>query len=222
MTLKIDLVSIFPSYFAPLELSLPGKAQQAGLVYITSHDLRAWTDDRHRTVDDTPYGGGAGMVMKAEPWARALDDICTETSTVVFTTPAGELFSQATAKSWSSLDHLVIACGRYEGFDQRVIEYSATRWLTREISIGEFVLNGGEVAALAMVEAVIRLIPGFMGNADSLAEESHNEVGLLEYPTYTKPALWRDRAVPPVLLSGNHAEIRRWRQEQSQYRSQLR
>lgn len=220
MTLKIDLVSIFPSYFAPLELSLPGKAQQSGLVHITTHDLRDWADGRHRSVDDTPYGGGAGMVMKAEPWARALDDVCSESSTVVFTTPAGELFSQATAKSWSTLDHLVIACGRYEGFDQRVIEYSATHWYTREISIGEFVLNGGEVAALAMVEAAIRLIPGFMGNSESLTEESHNESGVLEYPSYTKPALWRDRAVPSVLLSGDHAQIHRWRQEQSQHRSE--
>ena len=185
--MKIDVVSIFPDYLAPLELSLPGKARAKGLLDLTVHDLRDWTHDRHRTTDDSPYGGGAGMVMKPEPWGEAFDALVTPATTVVFTTPSGEPFSQAVAAELATREHLVFACGRYEGIDQRVLDDAATRAEVREISLGDYVLNGGEVAALAITEAVVRLIPGFMGNPESLTEESHED-GLLEYPVYTKPA----------------------------------
>jgi len=217
--MRIDIVSIFPDYLAPLELSLPGKARAAGLLDIAVHDLRDWTHDRHRTVDDTPYGGGAGMVMRPEPWGEALDQLVSTGSTggpttVIFPTPSGEPFTQAIARELSTYEHLVFACGRYEGIDQRVIDHAASTAAVREISIGDYVLNGGEVAALAITEAVVRLIPGFMGNPDSLVEESHEE-GLLEYPVYTKPASWRGREVPDVLLSGDHGKIAAWRHDQA-------
>ena len=210
--MKIDVISIFPDYLAPLELSLPGKARAKGLLDLHVHDLRDWTHDRHRTVDDTPYGGGAGMVMKPEPWGEALDELAAG-ATIIFTTPSGQPFTQAMAHELSTHDHLVFACGRYEGIDQRVIDHAATLGEVREISLGDYVLNGGEVAALAITEAVVRLLPGFMGNAESLVEESH-EAGLLEYPIYTKPARWRGREVPEVLLSGDHGRIASWRHEQ--------
>jgi tRNA (guanine37-N1)-methyltransferase len=209
---RIDVVSIFPDYLAPLELSLPGKARDKGLLDLRVHDLRDWTHDRHRTVDDTPYGGGAGMVMKPEPWGEALDEVAAG-ATIIFTTPSGQPFDQALAHELSTHEHLVFACGRYEGIDQRVIDHAATLGEVREVSLGDYVLNGGEVAALAITEAVVRLLPGFMGNAESLVEESHED-GLLEYPVYTKPASWRGREVPDVLLSGDHGRIAAWRQEQ--------
>lgn len=215
--MRIDVVTIFPDYLAPLQLSLPGKARDKGLLDIEVHDLRQWTDDRHRTVDDTPYGGGAGMVMKPEPWGQALDAVA-QGATIVFTTPSGEPFTQALAHELSGVDHLVFACGRYEGIDQRVIEHAATIGTVREVSLGDYVLNGGEVAALAITEAVVRLLPGFMGNAESLVEESHTD-GLLEYPVYTKPASWNGRDVPDVLLSGDHARIAAWRREQAERRT---
>jgi tRNA (guanine37-N1)-methyltransferase len=211
---KIDIISIFPDYLAPLELSLPGKARAKGLLDLAVHDLRGWTRDRHRTTDDSPYGGGAGMVMKPEPWGEAFDALVSPATTVVFTTPSGEPFSQALAAELATREHLVFACGRYEGIDQRVLDDAATRAEVREVSLGDYVLNGGEVAALAITEAVVRLIPGFMGNPESLTEESH-EGGLLEYPVYTKPASWRGHEVPPVLLSGDHAAIAAWRHEQA-------
>jgi tRNA (guanine37-N1)-methyltransferase len=214
---KIDILSIFPDYLAPLELSLAGKARAKGLLDVTVHDLRDWTTDRHHTTDDTPYGGGAGMVMKPEPWGAALDDVATG-ATIIFTTPSGRPFTQAVARDLAKHEHLVFACGRYEGIDQRVIEHAATIGTVREISLGDYVLNGGEVAALAITEAVVRLIPGFMGNAESLVEESHED-GLLEYPVYTKPASWRGRDVPDVLLSGDHARIARWRHQQAVQRT---
>ncbi|MFS3128728.1 tRNA (guanosine(37)-N1)-methyltransferase TrmD [Nocardioides sp. Bht2] len=216
--MKIDLVSIFPDYFAPLELSLAGKAREKGLIEIGVHDLRGWTHDRHNTTDDTPYGGGAGMVMKPEPWGEALDELLTERSTVIFTTPSGRSLSQALARELATREHLVFACGRYEGIDQRVIDDTGQRAEVLEVSIGDYVLNGGEVAALAIAEATIRLLPGFMGNPDSLVEESHED-GLLEYPVYTKPAQWRGHEVPPILLSGNHAAIATWRHEQAERRT---
>ena len=213
--MRIDAVSIFPDYFSVLELSLLGKAQKQGLISFQAHDLRSWTHDIHKTVDDSPYGGGAGMVMKPEPWGEAFDDLIADTRpTVIFTTPAGRSFNQALAKELSEKEHIVFACGRYEGIDQRVVEHAKTRADVLEVSLGDYVLNGGEVAALAMIEAITRLIPGFMGNAESIVEESHSD-GLLEYPSYTKPQAWRGLEVPDVLLSGHHAEIAKWRKAQS-------
>jgi tRNA (guanine37-N1)-methyltransferase len=216
--MRIDVISIFPDYLAPLGLSLPGKAQESGLLDVRVHDLRDWAHDRHRTVDDTPYGGGAGMVMKPEPWGEALDAVLqtdrASRPTLVVPTPSGEPFTQAVAADLATREHLVFACGRYEGIDQRVMDDAASRMEVRELSIGDYVLNGGEVAALAIVEAVVRLLPGFMGNAESLAEESY-AAGLLEYPVFTKPAGWRGHQVPDVLLSGDHARIAEWRQAEA-------
>ena len=212
--MRIDAISIFPDFFQVLDISLLGKAQEQSLIQFQAHDLRDFTEDKHRTVDDTPFGGGAGMLMKPEPWGLALDSVLTENSVVVFPSPAGVPFKQATARELSGKEHLVFACGRYEGIDQRVLEYAQSRAEVREISLGDYVLNGGEVAAVAMIEAIARLIPGVIGNALSLDEESHSE-GLLEYPSYTKPASWRGMDVPEVLLSGNHAEIAKWREQQA-------
>jgi len=212
--MRLDVVTIFPDYLAPLELSLAGKARDKGLLEVHVHDLRDWAHDRHRTVDDTPYGGGAGMVMKPEPWGDALDAVAPDGATLVVPSPSGAPFTQALAAELASRSHLVFACGRYEGIDQRVLDHAATRLEVREVSLGDYVLNGGEVAALAIVEAVARLIPGFMGNAESLVEESHQD-GLLEYPVYTKPAQWRGLDVPDVLLSGDHGRIASWRGDQA-------
>ena len=219
--MRLDVVSIFPDYLAPLSLSLPGKAQARGLLDVNVHDLRGWTHDRHRTVDDTPYGGGAGMVMKPEPWGEALDELLPEDgdAVLVVPTPSGVPFTQRLAAELAQERRLVFACGRYEGIDQRVMDHAATRVRVLEVSIGDYVLNGGEVAALAVIEAVVRLLPGFMGNAGSLAEESHGESGLLEYPVYTKPAVWRGLEVPAVLTSGDHARVEQWRLDQSRRRT---
>jgi tRNA (guanine37-N1)-methyltransferase len=211
--MRIDIVTIFPEFFSVLDVSLLGKARQTGLLELDVHDLRDFTHDRHRTVDDTPYGGGAGMVMKPEPWGEALDAILIPESVVIFPSPAGERFTQASARELAVAPHLVFACGRYEGIDQRVVDYAASRATAREISLGDYVLNGGEVAAMAMIEAIGRLLPGVVGNPESLTEESHED-GLLEYPSFTKPAEWRGLEVPPVLLSGNHGAIATWRHDQ--------
>ena len=213
--MRIDAITIFPQYFDALELSLLGKARENNLLDIRVHNLRSFTHDKHKTVDDSPYGGGAGMLMKPEPWGEAFDEIIkTDGQTIViFTSPAGELFKQATAQELAQAEHLVFACGRYEGIDQRVVEHASEKSQVRMISLGDYVLNGGEVAAIAMIEAIARLIPGVIGNAESLLEESHSD-GLLEYPSYTKPATWRGLDVPEVLLSGNHALIAKWRREQ--------
>lgn len=221
--MRIDVVSIFPSYFDGLTLSLLGKAQDSGILDLTVHDLREWTHDRHRTVDDTPYGGGAGMVMKPEPWGEALDALIPDASrpTIIFPSPAGEVFTQATARELATREHLIFGCGRYEGIDERVFEYAAELGEVRLISLGDYVLNGGEVAVMAMVEAIGRLIPGVVGNPESLVEESHED-GLLEYASYTKPSVWRDREVPPILLSGNHGAIASWRREQQVERTRAR
>jgi tRNA (guanine37-N1)-methyltransferase len=210
---RIDIVSIFPDFFGVLDISLLGKARERGIIDLGVHDLRDFTHDRHRTVDDTPYGGGAGMVMKPEPWGEALDSVITPESVVIFPSPAGERFTQAAARDLALESHLVFGCGRYEGIDQRVIDNTASIATVREVSLGDYVLNGGEVAVMAMIEAIGRLVPGVVGNPASLDEESHED-GLLEYPSYTKPAVWRDREVPPVLLSGNHAAIAAWRHQQ--------
>lgn len=218
--MRIDVVSIFPEYLAPLELSLIGKARQDGLLELNVHDLRAFTTDKHRTVDDTPYGGGAGMVMKPEPWAQALESVAAvredSKPVLIVPSPAGEKFNQALAYELAEEQHLVFACGRYEGIDERVIDWARDHFTVRPVSLGDYVLNGGEVAVLAMVEAIGRLLPGVVGNPESLVEESHSD-GLLEYPVYTKPSAWRDHDVPPILLSGNHGKIAQWRRHE-QYR----
>ncbi|KRB77264.1 transposase [Nocardioides sp. Root190] len=218
----LDYVTIFPDFFAPLDLSLAGKAADKGLVEFRVHDLRTHTHDRHHRVDDTPYGGGAGMVMKPEPWGEVLDELTGPGTTIVFTTPSGEPFDQRLAEELATREHLVFACGRYEGIDQRVIDHAREHGEVREISLGDYVLNGGEVAALAITEAVVRLIPGFMGNAESLVEESHAEGGLLEYPVYTKPPEWRGHEVPAVLRSGDHAKVAAWRHDQAVRRTAAR
>jgi len=220
---RLDVVTIFPEYLAPLDLSLIGKARQAGIIELAVHDLRDFAHDRHRTVDDTPAGGGAGMVMRPEPWGEALDRVLDTGRTalgdpgavpvLVVPSPSGERFSQALAHELAARPWLAFACGRYEGIDERVLEDAGERFDVRAVSLGDYVLNGGEVAVLAVVEAVARLLPGVVGNAESLREESH-EGGLLEYPVYTKPGEWRGRAVPEVLLSGHHARVERWRHEQ--------
>jgi tRNA (guanine37-N1)-methyltransferase len=219
--MKIDAVTIFPEYFAPAQLSLLGKAQSKGLVDIQVHDLRAVTEDNHNTVDDTPYGGGAGMVMLPEVWGRVLDPLMVADTDLIILTPAGKRFNQEMAQSLANSKHLIFACGRYEGIDDRVrqhyesTEYSSKNVRVHEVSIGDYVLGGGEVASLVMIEAITRLIPGVLGNPESLAEESHNSEGYLEYPNFTKPQEWRGLQVPEVLLSGNHAEIAKWRELQA-------
>lgn len=225
--MRIDVVTIFPTFFDVLEVSLLGKAREKGLLDVRVHDLRDATTDRHRTVDDTPYGGGAGMVMKPEPWGHVLDGIAdasdaAETDPVfVFPSPAGERFTQATAREMAHEQHVIFGCGRYEGIDERVFAYAATRGRVRLVSLGDYVLNGGEVAAMAMIEAIGRLVPGVVGNPASLVEESHED-GLLEYPSYTKPASWRGYDVPEVLLSGNHGRIAQWRHDQQVKRTRER
>ena len=230
--MRYDVVTIFPEYLEPLKLSLLGKAREKGLVDLHLHDLRDYTFDRHRTVDDTPYGGGAGMVMKPEPWGLALDEVlaasplqtATEDSVegadpaadtrplLIVPSPAGAVFDQAMAYELAEEKHIVFAPARYEGIDERVLDWAQEGFRVMPVSLGDYVLYGGEVAVMAMIEAITRLIPGAMGNPASLEEESHTG-GLLEYPVYTKPAVWRDREVPEVLLSGNHGAIARWRRD---------
>ncbi len=216
--MRVDVVSIFPEYFAPLELSLIGKARAAGTLDLHLHDLRTWTSDVHRTVDDSPYGGGPGMVMRPEPWGEALDALATPAARLVVPSPVGVPFTQAAAHSFAADEHLIFACGRYEGIDQRVLDHAASRMPVSEVSLGDYVLFGGEVAVIVILEAVTRLLPGVLGNADSLTEESY-AAGLLEAPVYTKPAEWRGLDVPPVLRSGDHGRIARWRREQSLLRT---
>jgi tRNA (guanine37-N1)-methyltransferase len=219
--MRIDIVTIFPEFFDVLDVSLVGKARESGLVSIEATNLRDFTHDVHKTVDDSPYGGGAGMVMRPEPWGEALDSLVTDDTVLIVPSPAGEVFTQSIARELSTGGHLVFACGRYEGIDQRVIDHYRTRTTVRELSLGDYVLNGGEVATMAMIEAVTRLIPGMVGNPDSLTEESHED-GLLEYPSYTKPQEWRGLVVPDVLLSGHHAKIVEWRREQQVERTRER
>lgn len=227
--MRLDVISIFPEYLAPLELSLIGKARQDGLLQLQVHNLRDFTVDRHRTVDDTPYGGGAGMVMKPEPWAQALESVVASESVaaqaqkpvLIVPSPAGEVFTQRIAEELAAQEHLVFACGRYEGIDERVLDWAQEHFQVRPMSLGDYVLNGGEVAVMAMVEATARLLPGVLGNPESLVEESHQD-GLLEYPVYTKPSLWRGADIPEVLLSGNHAKIARFRRDQQLLRTATR
>jgi tRNA (guanine37-N1)-methyltransferase len=223
--MKIDVISIFPEYLSPLKLSLLGKAQSAGLLEIEVHDLRAQSTDNHNTVDDTPYGGGAGMVMLPEIWGKTLDPLMVDSTDLIILTPAGRRFTQKMAEDFSTASHLVFACGRYEGIDDRVRQYYSTpefqsrKIRVHEVSIGDYVLGGGEVASMVMIEAITRLIPGVLGNPDSLSEESHKFEGYLEYPNFTKPHEWRGISVPEILLSGNHAEIAKWRSQQAEKRA---
>ncbi|MEU4241621.1 tRNA (guanosine(37)-N1)-methyltransferase TrmD [Actinoplanes sp. NPDC026619] len=217
--MRVDVITIFPDYFGPLSLSLIGKARGLGLLDLEVHDLRTWTSDVHRTVDDTPYGGGPGMVMRPEPWGQALDAV--GAGTLVVPSPVGKPFTQADAHELAALDHLIFACGRYEGIDQRVIDDAAARMPVREVSLGDYVLFGGEVAVIVIMEAITRLLPGVLGNADSLTEESH-AAGLLEAPVFTKPASWRGHDVPDILRSGDHGRIARWRRDQSLLRTAAR
>jgi tRNA (guanine37-N1)-methyltransferase len=222
---KIDVISIFPEYLAPLSLSLLGKAQISGIFEIKVHNLRDFTNDNHNTVDDTPYGGGAGMVMLPEVWAQAIDSVIEDGAELIILTPAGKRFNQKIAAHFSSATQLIFACGRYEGIDDRIRQYysqpefQARNIKVHEASIGDYVLGGGEVAAMVMIEAITRLIPGVLGNPDSLTEESHNSEGYLEYPNFTKPQEWRGISVPEILLSGNHAEIAKWRTQQAEKRA---
>jgi len=222
---KIDVISIFPEYLAPLSLSLLGKAQSSGIVDIKVHNLRDFTNDNHNTVDDTPYGGGAGMVMLPEVWAQAIDSVIEDGADLIILTPAGKRFNQIIAAKFSASTQLIFACGRYEGIDDRIRQYysqpefQARNIKVHEASIGDYVLGGGEVAAMVMIEAITRLIPGVLGNPDSLTEESHNSEGYLEYPNFTKPQEWRGISVPEILLSGNHAEIAKWRTQQAEKRA---
>lgn len=222
--MRVDVVTIFPDYLAPLELSLVGRARVAGLLEVAVHDLRRWTTDRHRSVDDTPSGGGAGMVMRPEPWGCALDELAPpgrQPPHLIVPSPAGRPFTQALAAQWAAQPWLLFACGRYEGIDERVVAEAAGRMPVSEVSLGDYVLAGGEVAALVVVEAVARLLPGFMGNPASLIEESHLD-GLLEYPVYTRPTVWRGREIPPVLTSGHHGAIARWRRDEALRRTAVR
>ncbi|OZG59434.1 tRNA (guanine-N1)-methyltransferase [Bifidobacterium tissieri] len=251
--MRIDIVSVFPEYFDVLKLSLLGKAQDKGLLSVTAHNLRDWTHDVHHSVDDTPVGGGAGMVMKPEIWAQCLDDImglapvsfgdddqpvqsrdfrlidagdstdAVDTSPkpiLIFPNPSAPLFTQTDATELSRADHLVFGCGRYEGIDARVPEYYARQGVeVREYSIGDYVLNGGEVAVSAMIEAIVRLVPGFMGNPESIVEESYTGDPLLEHRQFTKPATWRGIAVDPVLTSGDHGKVDRFRRDEAMERT---
>ena len=222
--MRVDVVTIFPEYLAPLDLSLIGKARRDGILEVRVLDLRDFAHDRHRTVDDSPFGGGAGMVMTPGPWAAALDAVVASGPAgdaavphLIVPGPGGVPLTQALARALADEPWLAFACGRYEGIDERVYEHAAERMPVTVVSLGDYVLNGGEVAVLAMVEAVGRLLPGVVGNAESLVEESHED-GLLEYPVYTRPASWDDagtvRDVPPVLLSGDHGAIAAWRHQQ--------
>jgi len=224
--MKLDVVTIFPDYLTPLKLSLLGKAQDEGLLEINVHDLRAHASDNHHSVDDTPYGGGAGMVMKAEVWGSALDPLIVSDVDLIILTPGGKRFNQRMAEKFSKSSHLVFACGRYEGIDDRVRQYYSQELFAEknvnvhEVSIGDYVLGGGEVAAMVMIEAITRLLPGVLGNPKSIVEESHMHEGFAEYPSFTKPQIWRGINVPEILLSGNHAQIASWRAQSAKERAE--
>ncbi|MEV3935084.1 tRNA (guanosine(37)-N1)-methyltransferase TrmD [Glycomyces sp. NPDC049804] len=218
--MRIDVVTVFPEYLAPLDLSLIGRARERGMLDLNVHDLRRWTHDVHHSVDGAPAGGGAGMVMKPQPWGECFDELIPGDAKprLLVTSPAGRPFTQAMAHELAAEPWLMFACGRYEGIDQRVVDYAAERMEVTEVSIGDYVLFGGEVAVLAIIEAVTRLVPGVLGNAASLDDESHN-AGVLEAPAYTRPAEWRGHEIPPVLLSGDHGKVDRWRREQALLRT---
>ncbi len=216
--MKIDVVTVFPEYLEPLKLSLLGKAVETGLIGLSVHDLRDYTHDKHQTVDDAPYGGGPGMVMKPEPWGEALDELLDGETILVIPTPSGKPFTQELAQEYSQAKHLVFACGRFEGIDSRVSAHYKTKVRVDEVSIGDYVLAGGEAAVLVIVEALGRLIPGVLGNTESYLDDSfakgHMEQ-LIEGPVFTRPPVWRDLEVPEVLVSGDHGKIAKWRLEQA-------
>jgi len=220
--LKFDVITVFPDYLEPLQLSLMGKAIEDGLISVNVKDLRDYTNDKHQTVDDSPYGGGPGMVMKPEPWGEALDESTSTETILIIPTPSGKPFTQLMAQEFSRAKHIVFACGRYEGIDSRVAEHYKTKIRVEEVSIGDYVLAGGEVAVLVMVEAISRLVPGVLGNQESFADDSFATgamENLLEGPIYTRPPVWRDLEVPPVLTSGDHAKISAWKHEQAKLRT---
>lgn len=216
--MKFDVVTVFPEYLEPLKLSLMGKAIDDGLMSVSVHDLRDKTYDKHKTVDDSPYGGGPGMVMKPEPWGEMLDELVTDETVLVIPTPSGKPFTQKLAADYATKKHIVFACGRYEGIDSRVAQHYSQKIRVDEVSIGDYVLAGGEVAVLVMVEAIARLIPGVLGNEESAADDSFasgSMEALLEGPVYTRPPVWRDLEVPRILTSGDHAKVAAWRHEQA-------
>jgi len=216
--MKIDILTIFPEMFSgPFKESIIKRAQKKELVEIKIHNLRDWTEDKHKTVDDKPFGGGAGMVMKIEIIDKALNDLKTKKSKVILLTPQGKVFKQKMAQEYANLNHMILICGHYEGFDERIRE----NLIDEEVSIGDYVLTGGEIPAMVVVDSVVRLIPGVVGNDESIKDESFSK-GLLEYPQYTRPADYRGKKVPEVLLSGNHAQIEKWRQEQAEKRTKKR
>lgn len=221
--MKVDIVTIFPQFFDVLDISLLGKAKDKGILDIEVHDLRTWTTDVHHTVDDTPAGGGAGMVMKADVWGEALDHLLDKTAVrpvLVVPTPAGKTLTQAKCNDLAKADQIIIACGRYEGIDSRVVwHYKAQGVEVYEFSLGDYVLNGGEVAAVTLLEAVGRLLPGMVGNEQSLVEESHGEAGILEYPVFTRPVQWKQQVIPAVIISGHHRKIERWRRDMAIWRT---
>jgi tRNA (guanine37-N1)-methyltransferase len=220
--LKFDVITVFPDYLKPLQLSLMGKAIEDGLLSVNVKDLRDYTSDKHQTVDDSPYGGGPGMVMKPEPWGEAIDEFTTDETILIIPTPSGKPFTQALASELSRAQHIVFACGRYEGIDSRVAEHYKTKIRVEEVSIGDYVLAGGEVAVLVMVEAIARLVPGVLGNQESFADDSFATGAmekLLEGPVYTRPPIWRDLEVPSVLTSGDHAKISAWKLDQARLRT---
>ena len=216
--LKFDVVTVFPEYLDPLKLSLMGKAIDDGLMSVTVHDLRDKTYDKHKTVDDSPYGGGPGMVMKPEPWGEMLDELVTDETVLIIPTPSGKPFTQSLAADYATKTNIIFACGRYEGIDSRVAQHYASRIRVDEVSIGDYVLAGGEVAVLVMVEAIARLIPGVLGNHESAVDDSFaigSMENLLEGPIYTRPPVWRELEVPEILTSGDHAKVAAWRREQA-------
>lgn len=220
--MRVDIVTIFPEYLDPLRQALLGRAVERGLLTLDVHDLRKWTHDVHKAVDDSPYGGGPGMVMKPQVWGEALDELCaTGAPRLVVPTPAGRPFTQALAHEYAAEDWLMFACGRYEGIDQRVLDDAASRMTVDEVSIGDYVLVGGEVAVMVMIEAVARLLPGVLGNPASHEQDSFSD-GLLEGPSYTRPEVWRELPTPEVLRSGNHGAIARWRRDQALTRTHQR
>ncbi|MEV4302207.1 tRNA (guanosine(37)-N1)-methyltransferase TrmD [Nonomuraea sp. NPDC050227] len=217
--MRLDIISIFPEYFAPLDVSLIGKARERGTLDVRVHQLRDWAHDVHRTVDDTPYGGGPGMVMKPEVWGEAIDSVIGDGAPrVIVPTPSGRPFTQEMAQELAAEPWLLFACGRYEGIDSRVMAEYGARLRVDEVSIGDYVLAGGEVAVLVMVEAVGRLLPGVLGNAQSAVDDSFapgSMQNLVEGPVYTKPPVWRGHEVPAVLLSGHHGKVARWRRDEA-------